>query len=130
MYAPIVRSARTIRRYRAGRYEAALFTDIEAEGSIGYEYLVAVFEPGIRDPFLLVSSERNNPAADAEFLRELGLEPQDIDTSNGSHFLCVFDEEGHHNLGPSDEWADLEAFEKAALRVLAQRLGETPRVTS
>jgi hypothetical protein len=127
MYAPIIRSAHTARRYRAGGYEAALLTDIEAEGSIEYEYIVAVFEPGVRDPFLLVTSERNDPEEATAVLRELGMETQDFDGDDGSHFLCVFDESGHSNLGPSDDWADIDRFEEAALRIVAERLGETPR---
>ena len=128
MYAPVIHSARTLRRYDLGRYEAALLTDVEAEGSIGYEYIVPVFEPGIRDPCLFITSERNDPTADSDFLRELGLEPEDVDTSEGSHFLCIFDENGHRNLGPSDNWGNLEHFEEAALKLLEDRFGEKPVV--
>jgi hypothetical protein len=127
MYAPIVKSARTARRYDAGGYQAALLTDIEAEGSIEYQYIVAVFERGVRDPCLFVTSERNDPEEAAAFLRELGMEPPDVESDEGSHFLCVFDDRGHSNLGPSDDWADIGRFEQAALRIVAERFGETPR---
>jgi hypothetical protein len=127
MNAPVIRSANRAKGYRVGRYEAALLNHIESDGSIGYEYIVAVFEPGAPDPFLFVTSERNDPVAAAGFLAELGLDPEDIaDEQPGSHFLCVFDEAGHGNLGKSDDWADQAKFEAAALAILRDRLGADP----
>ena len=35
---------------------------------------------------------------------------------------------GHLNFGDSDDWGDLEKFEAAALKMLADQLGETPVV--
>ena len=128
MYAPIIRSAQVVRRYRAGAHQAVLFEEVDAEGPVGYEYIVAVFEPGVRDPGLFVTSERNDPEAAADLMREMGLEPEEPDPTQGSHFLCVFDERGHHNFGHSDDWGDLAKFEEAALRVLADRLGAAPEV--
>jgi hypothetical protein len=62
-----------------------------------------------------------------DIFRELGLDQDVTFSAHGeSHFLCVFDEQGHHNLGDSNEWADPEKFEAAALKILAERLGEYP----
>ena len=127
MYAPMLNSARTAKRYDAGGFQVVLLTDIEAEGSIQYEYIVAVFEPD-GDPCLFVTSERNDPDEAAAFLEDLRIDPEDGAGGDGeSHFLCVFDESGHGNLGPSSDWADIGQFEQAALRIVAERFGETPR---
>lgn len=113
MYAPVVRSARSRRQYRIGDRRAALLDEIVADGGIGYEYLVAVFEPGGDEPFLLVSSERNRRH-----------DPLRTDPGAGaSHFFCFFDEQGHHNMGDSDDWGDPDLFEAEALRFLERRLG-------
>jgi hypothetical protein len=104
---------------------------IEEEGSIGYEYIIVVFEPGVRDPFLFITSERNDSSANQEVLLELGMNIDDIAAEkSGSHFLCIFDKEGHSNLGDSDAWADMAAFEKAAMSILSQRLGDEPVVVT
>jgi hypothetical protein len=132
MYAPMIRSANTVKQYRIGRYEAVLLDTIEEEGSIGYEYIIAVFEPGVRDPFLFVTSERNNSYEDQELLQELGISADDIEAteSGSSHFLCIFDKDGHYNLGDSDAWGDMAAFEKEAMNILAARLGDKPIVVA
>ena len=41
----------------------------------------------------------------------------------GSHFLCVFDEIGHHNLGSSNDWGELIPFTKRAFEIARERLG-------
>jgi hypothetical protein len=127
MYAPTIRSANSVKRYRIGGYEAALLDTIESEGPIGYEYIVVVFEQGGANPFLFVTSERNDPQAARELSAELGLD-MDVEhpRESGSHFLCVFDERGHTNLGDSDAWGDAAAFETAAMGILAERLGDEP----
>ena len=127
MYAPVIESAHTKKRYKFGRYEAAFLDQIVAEGPIGYEFIVAVFEESATDPFLFVTSERNDPSAGLEMFRELGIEEDMAPVAQGeSHFLCVFDESGHRNLGDSNDWGDAEKFETAALRILTERLGGTP----
>jgi hypothetical protein len=79
------------------------------------------------DPLLLVTSERNDPGAASDIFQELGLEPDLFPTDEGeSHFLCLFDEQGHHNLGNSNDWGDAEKFEVAALKILSKWLGEIP----
>jgi hypothetical protein len=95
---------------------------ISALGTIRYEFMMVVFEKGATDPLLFVTSELNDPSSDPEMLEELGMEPEDF-PQGASHFLCVFDESGHHNMGDSDEWGDIGKFEAAALKLLVQRLG-------
>jgi|1185.fasta_scaffold627588_2 hypothetical protein len=129
MYAPVIQSATAKKRYKCGPYEAVLLDQIVAEGSIGYEFIIVVFKEGATDPFLFVTSERNDPDAGAELFREMEIEPEMDPVDKGkSHFLCLFDEQGHFNLGDSDDWGDVEKFEAVALKILADRLGETPVV--
>ncbi len=70
--------------------------------------LVAVFEKDAKLPVLVVSSEVNTTA------QVLG---------GGSNYLCVFDEDGHANMGSSDDWADPKQFFPKALQIAAGRLG-------
>jgi hypothetical protein len=46
----------------------------------------------------------------------------------GSHFLGVFDEEGHKNLGSSDDWTELDKFTARALSITAEwlKVSEAP----
>lgn len=111
MYAPVVKSAKAKKRYRCGSYEAAFLEQIVAEGRIGYEFIIVVFQQGATDPFLFVTSERNA-----------------LPMSGKSHYLCLFDKEGHYTLRDSDDWGDAEKFETAALEILAKKLGATPVV--
>jgi hypothetical protein len=130
MYVPVVQSARTKKRYKFGPYEAAFLDQIVAEGPIGYEYIIVVFEQGATDPFLFVTSERNDATAAREFFQELELDPDMMPQEQGeSHFLCLFDEQGHSNFGDSNDWGDAEKFEAAALKILTERLGEKPVAT-
>jgi hypothetical protein len=39
----------------------------------------------------------------------------------GSHFLCVFDENGHINQGGSDDWADEGKFTTRALQIIKEK---------
>jgi hypothetical protein len=126
MYALVVRSARTIRTYRIGSYQGALLDQVVAEGSVEYEYILVVFDSGDGDPFLFVTSERNSP--DPALLAELGLDLSGYEKSDGSHFLCYFDADGHFNLGDSDGWGLVDVFEAEALRFLERRLGAKPQV--
>jgi hypothetical protein len=126
MYAPIIQSARTRRTYSIGDRRAAFLDELRTEGSIEYEYLLAVFEPAAGEPFLIVTSERNKP--DLGLIAEMGFGPPDVPLKGASHFFCVFDADGHHNMGDSDRWAIASEFEAAALEFLTARLGANPKV--
>ena len=104
---PSIESAEVLCRYRLGPYGASLFGDIESSGSVHYLYVLALIEVAQEEVSLYVTSEVN------ELAQELG---------GGSHFLCVFNNEGHHNLGNSDDWADLERFATKALSLAGEML--------
>jgi len=44
----------------------------------------------------------------------------------GSHFLGVFYDSNHGNLGSDDLWADLDAFRNKALALVEERVGHSP----
>jgi len=116
MYAPIIKSARRVREHQLGpSHSAVLLTDIESDPTIKYEHLLVIFASGQQEPVAFISSEAKGDPS--EILKELGLD--DLEASNdensGSHFLCAFTEEGHLNFGASDDWADLQKFERSAL---------------
>jgi hypothetical protein len=83
-----------------------LWVDIEQVGPVKYEYLLGIFDKITRQPVYFVSSEVNAMAA------LLG---------GGSHALCVFDDDGHANMGFSDNWADESAFFAEAGRLARER---------
>ena len=94
-------------------------TDIENAGSgITYAHLLVVFEKGRDAPIAIISSEA--AATDDEFMKKLGIDPADVPPTEGSHFLCAFVEDGHQNFGYSNDWADLDKFERAALDLVAK----------
>lgn len=133
MYAPAVKTARSVKRYEWDQYEGAFLDQIFAEGQIEYEYIIVVFQKGARDPFLFISSERNARFAEQQpiLVEELDddiLNDLLADNVGESHFLCIFDQQGHHNLGDANQWGDLQAFETAALQILETRLQSKPRV--
>ena len=87
---------------------ALLYDQVVSAGSIEYRFVVVVFAHDAEAPCLFVTSEVNAMAA------ELG---------GGSHFLCVFADDTHFNLGNDDAWADPDRFFSESLRVAAERLG-------
>ncbi len=127
MYAPMVKSARTVRRYRWAQYEAVFLDQVVSLGSIQYEFIMAVFEQGKTAAFLYVTSERNAYPFAPESPSKSGQEPgSSSSTTEASYFLCLFEGNTHHNLGLSSDWGDAHKFEEAAFRILAERLGSAP----
>lgn len=100
-YAPVIKSARPHARFQLGAYEAVLLGDIEPSGVIEYLHILVVFDEN-RVPCFFVAAEVNSMAATF---------------GGGSHFLGVFDGEGHSNLGDSNDWADPEKFAAEGLRL-------------
>ena len=77
-----------------------------------YAYLVIVFETASKQPVLFVASEINSA------VKEFG---------GGSHFLGVFDDHGHANMGSSDDWGDPRKFFPKAMQIAKDRfLGKSP----
>ena len=88
-----------------------LFGNIKAAGRVQYAYLFVVYNKDDRQPVFIVSSEVNSMHK-----RHGG----------GTHFLGVFNGDGHLNLGDSDGWGDLEKFFHKALAVVEKHLGLRP----
>ena len=107
-YGPAIKSAKPKQHIPVGRHTAVLLCDIVSAGSVQYRYILAVCEGDSQQPCFFVTSEVNSMA------RLLG---------EGSHFLCLFDGEGHANRGPSDDWADEGKFTAEALRIVRERFG-------
>ncbi len=109
-YAPVVKSAKPRQRFQIGKHTAVLLGDIERAGSVEYLYIMVVFDES-RKPCYFVASEVNSMAG------TLG---------GGSHFLGLFDGDGHANCGSSDDWADEAKFTAEALRIVKAKFGVEP----
>lgn len=107
LYAPTYQSATTLQQYPLGQYTLELLGNIQSDGLIEYGYIMTVTAPGQKDHCLFVTTEVN---------------PFAVDPEDGSHFLCVFDDNGHSNLGDSNEWVDREKFSAEATRIIQERL--------
>lgn len=105
-YAPPISGGRLVRQHALSGFRADLLTDIRSHGLMQYEHVLTVLGAESDAPVIVVASERSvaGPAG-------------------GSHVLGLFPGSGHVNFGESDEWADLETFEQAALGVAAEHLG-------
>lgn len=105
-YFPVLTQARCIRAFQWGSFHAELLTDCRAAGAVQYAHVLFFYAGNETVPCLAVSSEVN-------VFRQ---------GNDGSHYLCVFDQEGHHNHGSLDCWADLDAFTDRALEMAGERL--------
>jgi hypothetical protein len=105
LYAPLMKAAKPKQKFQVGNHAAVLFVDIEAAGSVEYRYILAVFDE-LRQPCFFVASEVNSMAPSF---------------GGGSHFLGVFDGEGHLNFGDSDDWGDETKFTAEALRIVREK---------
>ena len=90
-----------------GDYRAELMTDVRSAASVEYTHLLSVFGSD-GEPVYFVAAEVNSMA------EHFG---------GGSHYMGVFDGEGHASLEDKDEWADLDAFAAEADRVAREYLG-------
>jgi hypothetical protein len=104
----VIRSAQEKHRIDFASHQGVLMAEIQAEGPVPYRFILVVSEKQAGEPCLLVTSEVN------QF---------DAQRGGGSHFLCTFDEQGHANLGGSDDWAREDLFLARAKEVVSQRLG-------
>ena len=101
-YRPLVTSMNPLgRELLTDRYTAVLFDQIESAGSIGYAYIVAVYDTVSDEPVYFVTSEFNAMASTSD---------------SGSHFLCAFEDDRHVNMGASDDWGEATLFFPEALR--------------
>jgi hypothetical protein len=113
-YAPSMAGTREVRRHALGPDHFAILSvhpppDAQA-GTIKVAHSLAVHASADGSPRLYVAAELNRSyAPDRE--------------GSASHFLGLYPGEGHANLGASNEWADLAAFEARALQVARDHLG-------
>ena len=126
MYLPQILSSKKIREHELGRkHSAVLHSDIvsdEEDGpNVDYNFLFVVLDNNTKDVEAIVASEVHNPKKAAEILIDLGLE--DVMEENDedqviSHMLCAFTPSGHLNYGSSNDWLDIDKFEKAAIELV------------
>jgi hypothetical protein len=104
-YLPWTEGGVVVAERELGGYRAVLLTEPESPGGITYAHVLLVTAAGSDAPVLAVASEvMATPGP-------------------GSHVLGLFPGDGHVNLGASDEWADLKAFDAEAHRVATGHLG-------
>ena len=108
-YAPAIRSAKMRGQFQIGSRTAILLTDIVGISRIKYEFIMAVIDVGGKAVYYVASEV--NPMA-----KRFG---------GGSHFLGLFDGEGHANCGGSDDWGSQDKFTTEALRLIHQKFCAT-----
>jgi hypothetical protein len=108
-YMPAVESMNRVGGAPLGeQHTVLLFNNIKSAGSVQYAFLLAVFDNEKQEPVYFVASEVNTMAAAF---------------GGGSHYLGVFNEQGHANLGSSDDWGNPRKFFPEAIRLAAERFG-------
>jgi len=125
---PGILSAREVRCHDFGDFRATLFDEIVSSDIVEYTYMVILYNNASGEPVLYFTAEKNT-APFAELFQSLGIEPQtdaDGNEGTGSHFFCVFDEDGHSNYGASNDWGDVGKFEQEALKAIGEGLGKVP----
>jgi hypothetical protein len=106
---PLVNSMNRIGGAPLGeKHTALIFDNIKSAGSVEYAFLLSVYENETQEPVYFVVSEVNTMATAF---------------GGGSHFLGVFNGEGHANMGSSDDWGDPRKFFPEAIRLAAERFG-------
>jgi hypothetical protein len=95
-----------VSRFKLGPYTARIEKDLRVQrGPVHYEYVLSATDRRIEKITFFITSERNT-------LHET--------LGTGSHFLCLFINNRRVNLGPSDDWGDIEKFEATARRIIEQ----------
>lgn len=102
-YTPQVKLKEPDQIFQVGTHTAHLHSEVISTGMIYYRFLLAVYD-GQGLPCLYVTSETNLESV--------------IFGTKAPHFLCIFDGQGHANLGFSPDWEDLEKFTTEALRIV------------
>lgn len=126
--APSIQSAREVRRHELGNFRATFFDEIVSFDIVEYTYLVIMYGKHSDEPLLYFTSEKNTAPIE-ELFRQLEIVPETSTAEGGgtgSHFFCVFDEDGHSNYGASDDWGDADKFEQEVLKMINEGLGKEP----
>lgn len=122
-FGPRFKSADIRKRLESEHYTAVWLENIippEDEPVIEYKFIMMVFPRDEPDPVLFLTSEINASAQSDRHKRVPGED-------GGSHFLCMFDAEGHHNFGASNAWADPVLFHIEATIHIFERIDELLR---
>lgn len=116
MYMPSIKNARRVDSFIIGHYIAVLLTECESIGMIDYQHVVFVYLP---DP-----ENKDKPQIVMAVAAELSsaLAGMRNDDEPPSYFLGVFPGDGHHNLGASPDWADIDLFRDRAFEVIQDYL--------
>ncbi len=114
-YVPVVKSVKRMSGGRLGeKHTVLLFDQVESGGGIQYKFILGVFSNEDLQPVYFVASESNTMAK----------------FGGGSHFMGLFEGNGHSNLGSKDEWGDAAKFFPDALGVVTAQFdperGEKP----
>ncbi len=124
--APLIKGGTPICSYECGGYRAILAKDPESFGPMKYPHVLIVFK-GVDNtpPIMFITAEQSTISSAL-----LEMVPEELKAKMGEDagkgvFLGVFDENGHSNLGSSEEYAILDKFEKKALAVMRNRLNLT-----
>lgn len=110
-YMPLIKSAQSRKQFAIGKHTGVLLGDIESFGDVKYGHVLVVYDEN-KKPCYFVASEINDRA------EQFG---------GGSHFLGIFDGEGHANLGSDDRWGIEEEFTAKALEVALKRFVDAKR---
>ena len=128
MYSPNVVSAREVRRYKLGSNQAVFFDNIVTSDIVQYTYMAILYGESSKAPLICITSEVNTQFG-RKLMQHLGIEQDggaEASADGGSHFYCVFDQDGHHNYGASDDWGQAELFERETLKMIAEGSGLNP----
>jgi len=106
-YSPLVDSSRIVREFTIGSFSARLLTDIKSQGNIEYTHILMVTDAD-ENPAIYVAAEVNGTSFGGD-----------------SHFLGVFDGDGHGNYGCDDKWGDLETFAAEGVNIVKNHFGIT-----
>jgi hypothetical protein len=108
-YLPAIKSARSIGSLPLDQtHGIVLYDQIVPLGIVQYAFILAVFDLETRQPCYFVASEIN------AMVKQFG---------GGSHYLGVFEDKGHSNLGSSDTWGDPKQFFPKAIELAANHFG-------
>jgi hypothetical protein len=114
-YMPSVKSLKYLDGAALGKkHVGILYGDIKSDGLVQYLFIFHIYYrfKKVEDPPLFIISSEENMMQEGP--------------GGGSHFLCVFDDDGHSNLGQSNDWGNRGKFFKKAVEVAEMKLGLKP----
>ena len=107
MKAPEMLYGERLSEHKIGKYTGILWHRIESGGSARYEYIMAVHDSETDLACMFVTSEINE---------------ESTESSDDSHYLCIFHDDEYERIEPSGDWADAEKFRNRALQIAMEKL--------